>query len=152
MNAPLQRRFTRSRSARWSMYAGLYMFVCAAATAVLLSDIVALLGNVIGFPAPFSMVVLAVPAFFTGAAVWWLLVERTGSYSYPLGGACGLLTALLTGLVWTGQFVRVWGVEMLGVPAVSVLVAFVFGVVVVAGALSALPLMYARRRTTRRAA
>lgn len=131
---------------RWSIYAGLYMFVCGTVTALVLSDILRILADVIGLPARYAMLVLATPALLIGPAVWWGLVERRGSYTYPLGVAFGVLTALGTGLVWTAWFVSVWGVEMVGVPMVGVLVLLVIGLVVVAGALTGLPLMYARRR------
>lgn len=133
-------------STKWSVYAGLYMFVWATATAFLLSDVLGLLADAIGLPAPFAMVILASPALVIGAATWWAVVERRDAYSYRLAGAFGLVTALLTGVVWTVRFVTVWGVEMLVIPIVSLLVLLVLGIAVVAGVVTGLPLMYARRR------
>lgn len=135
---------------RWSTLAGLYMFACGTATAYLLEDLLALLGDVIGLPAAAAMVILASPAFVFGAVVWWAVVERRRTYSYRLGVVFGLITALLTGLLWTVRFVSVWGLEVLGVEVVSLLVVFVLGVVAIVGGLTSLPLMYARRRLHRR--
>lgn len=131
--------------AKWSMYAGLYMFLCGTAVAFLLYDVLALLGEVLGLPAAFTTVILASPSLAIGALVWWALVERRASYTYLVGGAAGLLTALLTGVVWVARFVSGWGVEM-GL-AVGVLIGFVLGVAVTGGVLAGLPLMYARRRS-----
>lgn len=128
------------------MYAGLYTFALGTATSFVLDEILILFGEVIGLPASYSLVVLASPSLLVGAVVWWAVVERRNSYTYLRGGAFGLLTALLTGLLWTLRLVSVWGVEMLTATPVAVLVAFVLGVVSVAGALTGLPLLYARRR------
>ena len=126
------------------MYAGAYLFVCATLTAFLLSDVLVLLGDALGLPAGYAMFVLASPALAVGAVGWWALVERRGSYTYLVGAAVGLLTALLTGLVWIVRFVSSWGVEFL--LTVGVLVGVVLGWAVAAGVLAGLPLMYARRR------
>lgn len=128
------------------MYAGLYLFGCGVALAVLLNDMLTLLGDVMGLPAPYSLAIFAIPALVFGALSWWLVVERRAAYAYRFGAVVGLLTALLTGAVWTALFVAVWGVEMVTVPMVAVLVGFVLGFAVVAGVLSGLPLMYVRRR------
>lgn len=146
METALDTGSTDSPTLRWSIYAGGYMFVCGLIVALLLSDMLTLLAEVIGLPVPYSIVILASPTLFIGAVTWWLVVERPGSYTYRLGGFFGLATALLTGLLWTIRFVGIWGFEMLSIPIVSLLVVFVFGVVVIAGSLSGLPLMYARRR------
>jgi hypothetical protein len=132
-------------STKWSVYAGLYMFVWATATAFFLADILGLLADVIGLPAEFAMVILASPALVIGAATWWAVVERRDAYTYRYAGTFGLVTALLTGLLWTARFVTVWGVDMLVVPIVSLLVLLVLGVAVNAGVLTGLPMMYARR-------
>lgn len=134
---------------RWSIYAGLYMFVCGVATAFVLYDLLALLASVIGLPEGYAMAILPSPALVVGTVVWWAVVERRGSYSYLLGGAFGLVTALLTGLLWTVRFASSWGIEMLEVEIISFLVVFVLGLVVITGALTGLPLMYARRRLDR---
>lgn len=135
-----------SPATKWSIGAGLYLFVWATAVAYLLSDILTLFGEVIGLPARAAMVVLAVPSLVIGAVAWWAAVERRGAYAYRLGVLVGLLTAVVTGLVWMVRFVAVWGVELLAVEAVAILAAVVLGVAAVAGALVGLPLMYARRR------
>lgn len=131
---------------RWSAYAGLYLFACGMATAALLSDVLALLADVIGLPAGFATAIFAGPALVVGAVAWWELVERRGRYAYRVGAAVGVVTAGLTAVVWTARFVSVWGVELLRVEAVALLAGVVVGVAVVAGALVGLPLMYARRR------
>ncbi|OYR84242.1 hypothetical protein DJ71_09205, partial [Halorubrum sp. E3] len=64
--------------------------------------------------------------------------------------AFGLLTALLTGAVWTGRFVLVWGPEMLTAGPVPLLVGFVLGAVAVAGVLVGLPITFVRRRNRTR--
>lgn len=138
------RRSRRDR-VRWSVYAGLYLFVCGTAVAFLFADILVLLASVIGLPERYALGVLASPAFVVGAVVWWGFVEQPRAYSYLIGGAVGLVTALITGLVWTVRFVTVWGFEMLAVDAVFLLVGFVLGMVVIAGGITGLPLMYARR-------
>lgn len=125
------------------------MFAMATATALLLSDVLALLADVIGLPPAYAMAIFASPALVIGAGLWWGAVERRGSYSYLIGGLVGSVTALLTGLLWTVRFVGVWGREMLAAEIVSLLVLFVLGSVVVAGAIIGLPLMYARRRLDR---
>lgn len=138
-------------SKTWSLYAGLYLVGCGVVLAVLLNDMLTLLGDVIGLPTPYSSVIFPSPALLFGALSWWLVVERRAAYAYRFGAVVGLLTALLTGVVWTARFVVVWGVEMLTVPMVAVLVGFVLGFAVLAGVLSGPPLMYARRRLNRRA-
>ncbi len=113
MNTILARWSDLSPSRRWSLLAGIYAFGCAAVTAVLLSDMLGLFAEVIGLPPTISMLLLASPALVAGAAIWWAVVERSGTYAYHRGAAFGLLTALVTGAAWTGRFVAVWGVEML---------------------------------------
>lgn len=137
---------TAASPIQWAGYAGIYMFVCAAVTTAVLNDVLVLLGDIIGVPAPYSLVVFASPTLVIGALTWWGLVERRDSYTYLATTGFGLVTALLTGLVWTGPLAILWGVEMLVVPIIAVLVGFVFGVAVVAGAVVALPLMYVRRQ------
>lgn len=149
MDAALRRDSSVPPSITWSIYAGFYLFACATATALLLSDVLGLLAEVLGLPAAYWMVVLASPALVVGAVAWWAAVERRRSYTYLLGSAVGLVTALLTALLWTARFVASWGFEMLAVPAVSVLATVVVGVAAVAGGLAGLPLVYARRRLAR---
>lgn len=131
---------------RWSVYAGLYMFVCAALVALLLAPVLTLLADVIGLSAEYAVVAFASPALVVGAGVWLVLVERRNSHTYPAGCAFGFLTALLTGVIWTVRFTSVWGVEMLTAGPVAVLVLFVLAVASVAGLVTGLPLMYVRRR------
>ena len=138
---------TGARSARrWSLLAGAYAFCCAALTAASLSTVLDLFGEVIGLPAPFVAPILAAPALFAGALVWWALVERRGTVTYLRGAAFGLLTALVTGIVWTARFVSVWSPEMLAADPVRLLVGFVFAAVAAAGVVVGLPITYVRRR------
>ena len=141
-------RFTTAR--RWSLYAGVYALGCAALTALLLSDVLGLFADVVGLPAAVGMPLLATPALVAGAGVWWSLVERRGAVTYLRGAADGLLTALVTGGLWTARFVAVWGAEMLSAGPVPLLVGFVLAAVAVAGVLVGLPFTYARRRARRR--
>ena len=133
----------------WSAAAGVYTFLWAVVVSLLLSDILGLLSEVIGIRGSFWMVVLASPVLLVGTGTWWALVERRDACGYGSGALFGLVTALVVGLVWTAGFVTVWGFEMLAVPMVAALAAFVLGFVAVAGVVVALPLMYARRRLRR---
>ncbi|MGQ3327901.1 MULTISPECIES: hypothetical protein [Halorubrum] len=142
--------FELSSPRRWTLIAGVYAFGCATVTALLLSDMLGLFAEVIGLPAALSMPLLASPALVAGAGLWWALVERLGTVTYPRGAAFGLLTALLTGAVWTGRFVLVWGPEMLTAGPVPLLVGFVLGAVAVAGVLVGLPITFVRRRNRTR--
>lgn len=135
---------------RWVLLAGVYAFGCATLTAFVLSDMLGLFAEVIGLPTAFSMPLLATPALVVGAGVWWALVERRGALTYPRGAAFGLLTALVTGGLWTARFVYVWGPEMLTAGPVPLLVGFVLGAVAVAGVLVGLPITYVRRRSRER--
>ena len=130
----------------WSLFAGSYMFTCGIVVALLISDILSVLADVLGLATGYWMVIFASPAFAIGAGLWWAIVERRHSYTYRHGGAFGLVTALCTGLMWTAEFIRIWGVEMAVVPMVGALIGLVFGLTAFAGVLTALPLMYARRR------
>jgi hypothetical protein len=130
---------------RWALIAGGYAFGCATVTAFLLSDMLGLFAEVIGLPTALSMPLLATPALVVGAGVWWALVERPGTVTYPRGAAFGLLTALVTGGLWTARFAFVWGPEMLTAGPVPLLVGFVLGMVAVAGVLVGLPITFVRR-------
>lgn len=146
MDSALRSSSGVSPSRKWSLCAGLYTFVCGTAAALVLSDVLVLLADAIGLPTEYPMVALASPALVIGAVAWWAVVERRSAYTYLRGGAFGLVTALLTGLLWTVRFVSVWGFEMLATPVIPLLIVLVLGVAVVAGALTGLSLMYARRR------
>lgn len=146
MTSARQSRAPLPPATTWSIGAGLSLFLCATAVAYALSDLLALLGDVIGLPAGFAMVILASPSLAIGALLWWTVVERRAAFAYRFGAGVGLLTAALTGLLWVLRFVDVWGFEMLAVDVVAVLAAVVLGVAVTVGAIIGLPLMYARRR------
>jgi hypothetical protein len=132
---------------RWALLAGGYAFGCATLTAFLLSDALGVFAEVIGLPTAFSMPLLATPALVAGAGLWWALVERHGIVTYIRGAAFGLLTALVTGGLWTVRFAFVWGLETLTAGPVPLLVGFVLGAVAVAGVLVGLPITYVRRRS-----
>lgn len=137
-----------SSARKWSIYAGLYTFALGSVVAFLLSDLLTLFAEVVGLPPTTGLFVIASPTLLFGPVVWWMLVERPGSTSYLRGMAFGLLTALLTGIVWILRFVSVWGVEMLAAGSVQRIVGFVLAVVVGAGAITGLPIQYARRRSS----
>lgn len=152
MEAALHARFRSAPSRTWAVSAGIYAFAWGVAISLLLSDLLELLVDVIGLPGTYWPVVVAAPALVVGTATWWAIVERRGNVSYLAGALFGVVTALLVGLLWTARFVSVWGVEMLAVPMVASLVAFVLGFVAVAGGLVGLPLLYARQRVGGRSA
>ncbi|ERH01657.1 MAG: hypothetical protein J07HN6_01213 [Halonotius sp. J07HN6] len=133
-------------SRRWSVFAGVYLFLCGTAVAVLLSDLLGLLADVIGLSVEYWMVVLAGPAVPIGAGVWWIAVERRGAYSYLAATLFGLTATLLTGLLWTGRFIQVWSLELAAVRMTGLLILVVLGFTAVSGVLAAVPFMYLRRR------
>ena len=152
MSDSLQSEAGLPPSQRWALIAGVYAFGCATLTAFVLSDMLGLFAEVIGLPTVFAMPLLATPALVAGAGLWWALVERRGTVTYPRGAAFGLLTALVTGALWTARFAFVWGPEMLTAGPVPLLVGFVLGVVAVAGVLVGLPIAFVRRRSRSAAA
>jgi len=87
---------------------------------------------------------LAVPVTVIGAAVWWALAERREAYSYRIGAATGILTALSTALFWVLVYSVIWG--PLAVLAGGVLIGFVLAVVVPVAILVGVTGMYIRRR------
>jgi hypothetical protein len=133
-------------SRRWAVFAGVYLFLCGTAVAVLLSDLLGLLADVIGLSVAYWMVLLAGPVGPIGAGVWWLAVERRGAYSYLAATLFGLTATLLTGLLWTGRFIQVWSLELAAVRMTGLLILVVLGFTAVSGVLAAVPFMYLRRR------
>lgn len=134
-----------SRSAvKWSSYVGVYAFVCSTATLLILSPISNTLGKLLRFPAVLSEVLLAIPVTVVGAAVWWALAERREAYSYRIGAATGVLTALSTVLFWVLVYSVIWG--SLAVLAGGVLIGFVLAVVVPVAILAGVTGMYIRRQ------
>lgn len=134
-----------SMSEKWSVGAGIYLFLCGIVTTVMLQDILGLFAEVIGLPPGYAIVILPSPVLLIGSVVWWRLIEYRDSYSYVSGAAFGLLTAFCTGCLWIVRFVDVWSTEMLVVPAVSYITLFVLGFVMVAGIITGIPFMYGRR-------
>ncbi|WP_423996764.1 hypothetical protein [Halorubrum trapanicum] len=147
MDSPTSSATGARASRRWSLFAGVYAFCCAAFTAASLSTVLGLFGEVIGLPTALIAPILAAPALFAGPLVWWALVERRGTVTYLRGAGFGLLTALVTGVLWTARFVSVWSPEMLAADPVRLLVGFVFAAVAVAGVVVGLPITYVRRRS-----
>jgi hypothetical protein len=128
----------------WSLVAGVYAFLCGAVLLLLLSPVNNFLGELLGFSGAYSTFLLAGPALVFGAVVWSSAVERRSAYTYPFGALFGAATALLTMLFWLLVFALVWGVPL--VRTGGVLIAFVLAVVVPAGLVSGVPMMYARQR------
>lgn len=114
--------------------------------ASLLDELLFLLADVIGLPTEYAMGIFAIPALFVGMGVWWSLIERRNAYTYGYGAMFGLVTAFVTGIIWTLRFVNVWGIETLTADVVPYLVGFVLGVATLTGILTGVLLMGARRR------
>lgn len=136
-----------SRPTTWSIAAGGYAYLVGTLMLVSLSPVAETMGPIVGLPEDYVVFLMATPAAVIGAAVWWAFVERSNAYSYPLGAAFGGLTAVLTVVAWVLTFVAVWGVRL--VLTGWLLVAAVLAVTVIAGLVSGLPLMSARRRAIR---
>lgn len=130
-------------SVKWSSYAGVYALLCAAVLLLLMSQVATLVADVLALPSD-SALWLAGPVPVIGAVVWWAVVEKGSRYTYPFGGAAGLLTGLLTVLFWVVRAAFVWGPN--GVLAGWPLVFAVIVPTVPAALLAGLPVMYARRR------
>lgn len=126
------------------MYAGVYTFVCATLMLLLLGPISDTLVEILALPTDYSSFLMAGPTLVVGTAVWWVVVERRGAYTYPVGAVFGLLTALLTVLFWLLVFAVVWeaGLVLTG----GLLIGFVLAVAVPIGLVVGLSAMYARRR------
>lgn len=150
MSSTIDTDFGIPDSTRWSIYSGVYMFAWGIILAMLLSDILAILADVIGIPAQYWVIILSSPTVLVGAGTWWLLIERPQNYSYRWGGLFGLLTAFLTAFLWTARFVSVWGFEMLTVPMVYLLAGVVYAVVGISGLVLGIIFMYPRRRASAR--
>jgi hypothetical protein len=130
----------------WSVTVGIYMFIVGTILSSGLYSILSVLAEVINLPVSNAGVVFASPALVFGGVAWWVIVERRDTRSYRHGVFVGVITALLTGLVWTTVFVAIWGIEMLIVPIAAFFVALVLGIAIIVGGLAGLPLMYARRQ------
>jgi uncharacterized membrane protein len=133
-----------SASTKWSLYAGVYAFLCAAVLVRVLAPISTTLIELLNLPANYAGVVLALPVVGLGTAVWWVLVERRNRYTYPLGAAAGLATALLTVAFWSLAFAVVWDVALL--LAGGVLVALVSLVVAPVASVVGVLMMSIRHR------
>lgn len=149
MLMPDGRRFgpMPSRATTWSIAAGGYAFLCGTVLLATAQPISGTLLEALGVRTRVPMVLMAAPAALLGAVVWWAVVERRGTYSYPRGAIFGALTATVTVFAWVLKFLEVWGFEL--VATGWFVVAFVLALTGVGGLLSGLPLMYARRRAIR---
>lgn len=136
-----------SRETTWSVAAGGYAFLIGTILLATIQPTSETLLNILGVRTGYSMFLMAAPATFVGAVVWWAVVEWRGAYSYPRGALFGGLTALTTVATWVLKFLEVWGFEL--VATGWFLVAFVLAVTGVGGLVSGVPLMYARRRLAR---
>lgn len=132
-----------SPSTKWSLYAGIYAFLCAGLLLLVISQVATLVADVLVLPTD-SVLWLAVPVPVIGALVWWGVVERRGNFSYPRGGAVGLISALLAVGFWLLRAATVW--ELQGVLAGWPLVFVVLVPTVPAALLAGLPIMYARKQ------
>lgn len=130
-------------SAKWSLYAGLFAFLCSTIVLRLLYPVSNTLVKILTVPADYSAFVLAAPVTIVAAVVWWTFVERREEYTYRFGAAFGFLTAAFTVLFWVLVSTLVYG--LLSFLTGSVLVVFVFAVSLPAALITGLTLMYARR-------
>jgi high-affinity Fe2+/Pb2+ permease len=146
MASPTSSASDPAPSRRWSVLAGVYAFGCGAVTALVLSAVLRVFAQVIGLPESLPVPLLAAPALLVGGVVWWALVERRATYTYPAGMWYGALTALLTGFVWTTWFLVVWSVDLLIAGPTLLLVALVFALTTLAGTLIGPPMIFVRRR------
>lgn len=135
--------FWFSTPVKWSVIAGGYLLLCAAGLLLVLSQVTALVAELLGLPAG-SPLGLAAPAPIVGAVVWWAGVERRDAFTYRSGGVVGLVTGLLTVVFWLLWGVTVWGID--GILAGWPLVVAVLVPTLPVGIIAGLPLMYARRR------
>jgi len=131
-------------STRWSLYAGVYAFLCGVALIVPLGAVAKTVVRILTLPPALTVVLVPGSGAVLAAGIWWLLVERRGEYTYLLGGAAWLATALLTVALWTVLVAAVYGPMAVAVGGVVILVTLLVAgpVAVIAG----LPMMYARRR------
>lgn len=98
-----------SPSIKWSIYAGVYGFLCSLILLSILGTIARTLIKLLGLPISYSGFLMALPVLFIGPVVWWTVVERLDKYTYLFGGVAGILTALLTVVFWVLIYVVVWG-------------------------------------------
>lgn len=130
-------------SRKWSLYVGIYTFVCASVLVLALSRVATLVADLLVLPTD-SALLLAGPVPVLGAVGWWTIVERPGTCTYLRGGTVGLVTGLLTVLFWVLRAAVVWGPE--GVLAGWPLVFAVLVPTVPAALVTGVSAMYARRR------
>ena len=134
------------RQTTWTMYAGVYAVLAGFVMLSVFFAVVGSLSGVFGVSVVYAAFLLSFPAVITGSIAWWLVVENRRRYDYRNGVAFGVSAALLTLFVWV--FVSVFVLGPRTVLAGGVVLAFVFGGTVIAGAIGGLPLIYARRNTT----
>lgn len=132
-----------SPSLKWSLSVGVYTFVCATVLLLGLSQVAAVVADLLVLPSD-SVVWLAGPVPVFGSLLWWRLVERGGADTYRRGAAVGLLTALLTAVFWVLRAGLVWGPE--GIVAGWPLVVAMLVPTIPAGIVTGITVMYARRR------
>ncbi|QLD87018.1 hypothetical protein HWV23_15230 [Natronomonas halophila] len=133
-----------SASTKWSLYAGGYAFLCAAVLVRVVAPISTTLMALLNLPESYAGVVLALPVVGIGTAVWWAVIERRNRYTYSLGAAAGLTTALLTVVFWSLAFAVVWDFAIL--LAGSVLVALVVLIVAPVASVVGVLMMSIRHR------
>lgn len=129
---------------KWSLYAGIYAFVCGVVLLLPLGFVAGTLVEILSLPRAYTALFVPGSGAVIGAVVWWAAVERRDAYTYLLGGAVGLVTALCTVLFWVLLLALVWGPW--AVLAGGVVVVFALVVAGPVAFVSGMPLMYARRR------
>lgn len=133
-----------SSPVRWTLYAGVYAFLCGLLLLVPLGVVAETLLKVLTLPVAFTVILVPTSGAIIAAGVWWVVVERQETYTYLRGGAFGLLTALGTVLLWTLLVAIVYGPS--APLAAGVVIGFVIAVTAPIGVVAGLPLLYARRR------
>lgn len=135
-----------STSTRWSVYAGIYAFLCGALLLLPLGVVADALVEILRVPTGFAGVLVPGSGAIVGAVVWWGVVERRDAYTYLAGGLVGLLTALCTVLFWSLLVVHVFG--RWAIVSAGIVVGFVLLWTTPVAVIAGLPLMYARLRLT----
>lgn len=141
-------KLTASPSVKWSVYAGIYVFVCGAAMVIPLGVVATTLVKILGLPTAFTVVLVPGSAAVIGTIVWWTVTERRNAYSYANGVIFGLVTSVVTVLFWGLVVAIVWGLQAVRISAI--VIGFVLVVASPVGSIAGLPLMHVRRRLTDR--
>lgn len=131
-------------STRWTLYAGVYVFLVSGILLLPLGPIVDMVLQVLGLSFRLSSLIVPASAGMIGAVSWWGIVERREDPWYLSGGIFGLATALLTILFWILLPAIVYGPGI--VRTAGVVILFTGGLTVPVGIIAGLPLTYGRRQ------